>query len=215
MLTCTTCARQQPATGDPTQSLTIAAYSEDSLYYRVALAMREPLRLRGIDINILPGTSIENVRTLQRRQADIGVAAADAAYYAYVGELDPDSLPYDALRGIAVLQVTGAAVVAGPNSGIRQFTDLTGRSVSIGGRETTLSRIAPLMMDAFGVKASVVHTMTTPEATRALLSGTLDAMFVGVSADGAGVEDLTRAGARLLPLSGPPIDHFRPTAISG
>ena len=72
------CERSQAA---PTlKTLRVVTYSQEALHYRAVKAMTDPLRLRGIHLEVAPGTSFGNVRTLQRGDTDIAVAAADAVY---------------------------------------------------------------------------------------------------------------------------------------
>ena len=65
-----------------------------------------------------------------------------------------------------------------------------------------------MALKAFGTEPAAIRWLTTAEATRELIDGTLDAMFVGIPLDGAGLEDIARSGARLLPITGPPIDQL-------
>jgi TRAP transporter TAXI family solute receptor len=171
------------------------------------MAMDNPLDSLGIRTQVIAGSAIGNVRSLQQRQADIVLAAADWVYYSYVGELDATTPAFEELRGIAVLPVTALVLVAGPRSGIHRFSDLEGHAVNIGRPETGLWRMSEMVLRASGIRSKTT-TLASSAAIEALKAGTLDAMFVGVTLDGVGLEPFVGSGARLLPVTGRSIDQL-------
>jgi TRAP transporter TAXI family solute receptor len=202
----TACAK--PADAPKThKTLRVVTYNANTLNHQVVAALAAPLRDRFINIEVTPGTGRGNVRTLQHGEADIALAAADAVYYSYVGEFESNEPAFTEMRGIAVLQVTAAVLVAGPNSGIHHFSDLQGHSVNVGIPDGSLIRMAKAALEAYGVDATL-RTLTFDEASQQLKNGTLDATFASAPLDGTGLEDLTSAGARLLPISGPILDQL-------
>jgi TRAP transporter TAXI family solute receptor len=185
----------------------VVSYAPDSLNYKVVAALAAPLQRRSINIEVAAGTGRGNVTTLQRGKADIALAAADAVYYSYVGEPDSGSPPFSELRGIATLQVTAAVLVAGARSGIHQFADLRDRTVAIGDPGGSLIRMAEAALKEYGVVAKT-RAVGFEEGGQQLLNGKLDATFYSVPLDGKGLEKFINAGARLIPISGPPLDHL-------
>jgi TRAP transporter TAXI family solute receptor len=206
--TWSTLACQQPAPpAAPAVTLRLATTRPGTVYHRVAMAMVSPLESRGIRTQVMAGSAIGNVRSLQQHQADIALAAADWVYYSYVGELDATTPAFEQLRGIAVLPVTALVLVAGPRSGIHQFSDLEGHAVNIGRPETGLWRMSEMVLRASGIR-STTTTLSSSAAIEAVKAGTLDAMFIGVTLDGVGLEPFVGSGARLLPVTGRSIDQL-------
>jgi TRAP transporter TAXI family solute receptor len=170
---------------------------------------------------VLPGLQIEvhesdgaasNVEAIQRGEADIGLSHADVTYLAYVGRLEGKSEPFRSLRGIAMLQSTRMHVVVRAGSGISRIEDLRGRRISIGrlgggGGGTT----ARMILAAFGIELSsvTVESLRYDEAASRLSQRTLDALLVNGSCPLDAVTNAAQAGARILPLDGPPIDRLR------
>lgn len=154
--------------------------------------------------------SVANVEAIQLDEVDVGQAAADVAYQAFIGRLDPKRGRFDRLRAIAVLELTPVQLLARRDAPIRNVADLRGRRVAVGpqGAGTTLT--ARLILQAFGIPPSAVQIKSLPfsDAGAMLIKGSLDAMFQNAvrteTADRA-----LRAGARLIPITGSPINRLR------
>jgi TRAP transporter TAXI family solute receptor len=157
------------------------------------------------------GGAVANANAIQQGTADIGFAFSDVAYIAFGGGLGGGSRPYDRLRGIAVLQLTPLHFVVRAGSDIRGITDLRGRRVSVGLPGTGTALTVELVLDAFGLHRSdvQVENLSFDEAARRLVDGSLDAMFDSAIYPAESVEMATQAGARVLPLVGPPIERLR------
>jgi TRAP transporter TAXI family solute receptor len=168
--------------------------------------------LQGVNFQITPTAgAVTNVEAIQRGDADLGFAFADVAYIAFVGRLAGASGPFDRLRGIAVLQLTPVHLVVGRDSRIREVGDLRGRRIGVGPPGSGTALTAGLILQAFGIGESAVHVeqLQFNDAADRLVKGTLDAMFDAAIYPAASVSAATRAGARLMPLAGPPIERLR------
>jgi TRAP transporter TAXI family solute receptor len=151
---------------------------------------------------------ISNLDALQQGLADIGIAFAHAAYFASIGQLLPNQEPYDRLRGIAVLPVAPAILLAAPRSQINGLEDLSGRRIGMG---TTSLITVPIILEAVNAGAAKPEMVTRAQALKRLSDGTLDAfIFVGDAepiVPEAPIEELVRDGMRVVPLVGPSIDR--------
>jgi uncharacterized protein len=168
--------------------------------------------LGAVDLQIHPSAgAVANVEAIQRGDADLGFAFADVAYVAYVGRLAGASGPFDHLRGIAVLQLTPVQLVVRRDPHIRKVADLRGRRIGVGPPGSGTALTAGLVLEAFGIPASAVHaeTLQFNDAADRLVRGTLDAMFDAAIYPAESVTAATRAGARIMPLSGEPIERLR------
>lgn len=153
------------------------------------------------------GGAIDTLDALQRGDTDCGVSLADVAYLAYAGRLDGRTEPYDAIRGVAVLDVAPIHVLARPGAGIQQIGDLAGHAVAVGPPGSESRVAARLILDAFGLAPEAIRAEHPrfDAAAAALKRGSIDAMFFTASAPAALVQSAIDDGARLLPLDGAPV----------
>ena len=168
--------------------------------------------LQAVTFQITPTAgAVTNVEAIQRGDADLGFAFADVAYIAYVGRLGGASGAFDRLRGIAVLQLTPVQLVVGRDSRIRDVGDLRGRRIGVGPPGSGTALTAGLILRAFGIVESAVQVeqLQFNDAADRLVNGTLDAMFDTAIYPVASVTAATRAGARIMPIAGPPIERLR------
>ena len=163
-----------------------------------------------VDHRESPG-SVNNVVALQTGRADVALAYADVAYFAFAGTLEGHPERFDRLRGIAVLQRAPVHLVARAGSGIADVAGLRGKRVGVGTQGSGTALTAALVLHAFGIDPTSVRTeqLRYDEAAARLLSGQLDAMFV-IGADPIETVRLAaNSGARIVPLTGPPIERLR------
>lgn len=155
--------------------------------------------------------AVTNVELIQRGDADLALVFADVTYIAFVGRLRGSSEAFERLRGIAALQLTPVHLVVRRDSGVFQVRDLRGRHVAVGPPGSGTALTAELVLKAFGIDLSEVHTETLQfnEAARRLVDGPLDAMFDTAIYPTEGVRTAAAAGARLIPLTGTPIELLR------
>jgi TRAP transporter TAXI family solute receptor len=176
----------------------------------LARAYQRSLQAVTFQINPTAG-AVTNVEAIQRGDADLGFAFADVAYMAYIGRLGGASGPFDRLRGVAVLQLTPVHLVVGRDSRIREVGDLRGRRIGVGPPGSGTALTAGLILQAFGIGESAVHVeqLQFNDAADRLVNGSLDAMFDTAIYPTDSVTAATAAGARLMPLAGPPIERLR------
>jgi len=155
--------------------------------------------------------AVTNVEAIQHDAADLGFAFADVAYMAYVGRLGGAARAFDRLRGIAVLQLTPVHLVVGRDSRIRDVGHLRGRRIGVGPPGSGTALTAGLILQAFGIAETAVHVeqLQFNDAAARLVNGTLDAMFDTAIYPAESVTVAAQAGARLLPIAGPPIERLR------
>jgi TRAP transporter TAXI family solute receptor len=152
--------------------------------------------------------AVSNAELIQAGNADVGFVFADVAYVAYVGRLERKQV-FDRLRGIAVLELTPLHLVVRP--GITSVRDLRGRRVAVGPPGSGTALTAEIVLRAFDIKLSDIHTeaLQFDVAARRLVAGHLDAMFDTAIYPAEAVRMAASAGARLMPLTGSPIDKLR------
>jgi uncharacterized protein len=154
---------------------------------------------------------VANIQALQRGDADLGFAFADVTYLSFQGRWQPGEPAYDRLRAVAVMQLTPVQLVVSQNSHIRSVGDLRGHRVGIGPPGSGTAVTAGLVLAAFGVMPADVSAEALPfeDAAERMIDGTLDAMFDDAVYPAEAILTTVRAGARLLPLNGEPIERLR------
>jgi len=152
--------------------------------------------------------AVNNAELIQSGNADVGFVFADVAYVAYVGRLERKQV-FDRLRGLAVLELTPLNLVVRP--GITSVRDLRGRRVAVGPPGSGTALTAELVLRAFDIRLSDIHTeaLQFDDAARRLMAGHLDAMFDTAIYPAEAVRMAAAAGARLMPITGSPIDKLR------
>lgn len=155
--------------------------------------------------------AVSNIEAIQAGDADLGFAFADVAYIAFVGGLEGHRQAFDKLRSIAVLQLTPVHLAVSARSGIHRIEDLRGRRVGLGPPGSGSALTAGIILEAFGVPMRDVHPelLGFNDAAQRLSDGRLDAMFDNGNYPVESVRAATALGARLLPITGPPVDRLR------
>lgn len=191
-LSCASKTKQQPGH----RTLTVLLLPRQVPVFSGALARAFSAELPGVEIRFVQkegGSDYE--RELQAGDVDIAFVLADAAYLAFVGQLDGQR--YDRLRGIAALDPYPMFLIVRGISSIRAIEDLRGHRVNVG---TVGAVTGDIALKALGIKVVVSH-YAFETAAAGLSEGTLDAMFVVGSFPPQRVRDLLSQGARIVPLS--------------
>jgi TRAP transporter TAXI family solute receptor len=181
-----------------------------TFHQRIGEELRSAAREHSrFDIELIPSSGvISNLDAIQQGAADIGIAFAHEAYFASIGQLSLNKVPYDRLRGIAVLPVAPAILLAAHHSKIEGFTDLRGHRIGMG---TTSLITVPLILEGISGGAERPEVFSRPEALKRLANGTLDAFFFIGDAErilpGEPITDLIRDGIAVVPLVGPSVDR--------
>jgi hypothetical protein len=165
-----------------------------------------------VDIQTIVSTgAVSNLQAVQRGDADLGFTFADVAYIAFNGQLDDNPVPFDHLRGVAVLQLTPISLVARADAPIKGPGDLRGRRVAVGPTGSGTALTATLILHAFGLDPPAVHVeaISFQEAATRVLAGTVDAMFDNAIGQSDALRRATEGGARPVPIEGPAIDRLR------
>ena len=154
---------------------------------------------------VVSAGAVSNIRAIQEDKADLALTFADVAYLSFNGQLTPRDLPFDQVRGIAVLQVTPVALVVRPGLHVRGPQDLRGRRVGVGPEGSGTEVTASLILQAFGLDEHDVRTETIgfQEGVTKLLTGELDAMFDNAIIRSEALKRAAEGGARFVPDRGP------------
>jgi uncharacterized protein len=187
---------------------------------RVGTAFRpltEPLTaeykntLTRVDVrSVTAPNSIDVIHGIQNGTVDLGVAFSNDAYEGYWSHSEANKGMRE-VRGVALLQPLSEYLLVRGNSGIKTISDLRGRSVGVGPKDTSSFVLGPLVLEAFDVNPVAVKVLASrAEASAALKNRAVDAVFLPgyVYPDGE-MSAAIQEGAYFIPISGPAVDRLR------
>src|SRR5262245_40642544 len=153
-----------------------------------------------------PASGPAVLERLGKRDVDVGVVLADAAYLSYVGQLESGVPPFEQLRAIAVVGRSAIHLVVSKSTHVRSVADLRGLRVGVGGPRSALALAVERLLRAFGLGLGDVHgvAIASTEAAESLAKGKLDAAFIAIDIDPPEAPGLiaTKAGGTLVDLEG-------------
>ena len=128
------------------------------------------------------GGSIYNISQLAKRSFDFGLSASPWHYHAYKGTELGMVKPNKNLRAVFSVHSEPMRIVSSKKSGIRRFSDLKGKRVSIGNRGSGTRMTMEILMKTRGMKIGdfkKAAELTTTEEVEALCSNEIDAYITG------------------------------------
>ncbi|WP_159589925.1 TAXI family TRAP transporter solute-binding subunit [Chelativorans xinjiangense] len=138
--------------------------------------------------------SVENLNLLQQGRGEIAFALGDSVKSAWEGDEEagfPQQL--DKLRGIAAIYPNYIQIVASQESGIQNFEDLKGRSLSVGAPKSGTELNARRIFDAMGMSyddLSQTEYLPFGESVELIKNRQLDATLQSAGLGVASIKDL-------------------------
>jgi TRAP transporter TAXI family solute receptor len=160
--------------------------------------------------------SVENIRRVASGESAFGLSQTDVALAAFNGE-GPFAAagPDPKLRMVIAFYPEAFTVVAGANTGIRDFRDLHGKRVGIGTSGVGYNFTRDVIVQSYGWTTSGpehVLEITPAEQNQALCGNKVDAIiFEAGHPNGLTQEVTTDCRARIVRVAGQPIDHLLST----
>ncbi|MBR5950066.1 MAG: TAXI family TRAP transporter solute-binding subunit [Actinomycetaceae bacterium] len=176
-------SQPQPATIDRSQtSITMLTGPSSGIYYPVGSVFSWVLSDRGYNsMAIATGASRENILSILTGKGDLAITMIDNAILAIKGEGAWAGMPKATeLRAIMGLWPDVVQIVTTADSGIKSFTDLRGRHVSVGAPGSGTDLNARMIFEAHGMSYSDINVdfFNIGEAIDKIANGRLDAAFV-------------------------------------
>ncbi|MCT7376106.1 TAXI family TRAP transporter solute-binding subunit [Chelativorans salis] len=138
--------------------------------------------------------SVENLNLLQQGRGEIAFALGDSVKSAWEGDEEagfPQQL--DKLRGIAAIYPNYIQIVASQESGIQNFEDLKGKSLSVGAPKSGTELNARRIFDAMGMSyddLSQTEYLPFGESVELIKNRQLDATLQSAGLGVASIKDL-------------------------
>lgn len=139
--------------------------------------------------------SVENLNLLQQGKGELALALGDSVKLAWEG--DPEAgfkAPLDKLRGIAAVYPNYIQIVASKESGIKNFADLNGKSLSVGAAKSGTELNARKIFGAAGMSyddLSKTEYLPFAESVELIKNRQLDATLQSAGLGVSSIKDLS------------------------
>lgn len=150
------------------------------------------------------GASAENLRLINKGEAEYAIVQNDVMDYAYNGT---DLFAGEKLTNIATIGTLYPEVVqiaASKSSGIKTVADLKGKRVSVGDAGSGVEFNAKQILEGVGLSFDDIkkNNLSFKESAEAIQNGTLDACFITAGVPNSALQELAfTAGLVLVPVT--------------
>ena len=177
------------------------------MYYAYGTELAKMIDAEGkghvLDVKMTAG-SAANLRLLREKFLDIAIVQSDTLSNAINGRgVFAAAGPGVGYAAVAGLYTEACQIVVTKNSGINNVSDLVGKRVSVGERESGVLQNAEQILMAHGLTFEMIETvyMSFTDAATAMEKGQIDALFITAGAPTAAIADLAdKKEIKILPI---------------
>lgn len=139
------------------------------------------------------GASAENLRLLNRHEADLAFVQNDVMDYAYNGTDIFDGEVLTNFSAVLTLYPEIVQIAATKESGIKSIADMKGKRVSVGDAGSGVEFNAKQILEAYGLTFDDINksNLSFKESSDGLQNGTLDACFIVAGIPNAALQELS------------------------
>ncbi len=166
------------------------------MYYAYGTELAKMIDAEGkghaLDVKMTAG-SAANLRLLREKFLDLAIVQSDTLSNAINGRgVFAAAGPGVGYAAVAGLYTEACQIVVSKNSGITNVSDLVGKRVSVGERESGVLQNAEQILMAHGLTFEMIETvyMSFTDAASAMEKGQIDAFFITAGAPTAAIADL-------------------------
>lgn len=149
------------------------------------------------------GASAENLRLINRGEAELAFVQNDVMDYAYNGTDMFEGEILSNFSAILTLYPEVVQIAATKSSGIRSIADMKGKRVSVGDAGSGTEFNAKQILEAYGLTFNDIRksNLSFKESSDGLQNGTLDACFIVAGVPNAALQELSlSADMTLVPI---------------
>lgn len=196
-----------------TQRLSIATGGTGGVYYPYGGGVAKVVsdRLDGVEVTAeVTAGSVDNLKFIANRSADMGIVLADSLDDAYAGRGAFEEFGAIPGRALAVLYDNYNHIVTTEDVGIESISDLAGRVVSTGAPGSGTEISARRILEAAGVDADSIRSQSlgASQSVDALKDSKIEAFFWSGGIPTGSVLDLASTPGRTIRLL--PSEEFLP-----
>lgn len=157
------------------------------------------------------GASAENLRLINKGEAEFATVQNDVMDYAYNGT---DLFAGEKLTNIMTIGTMYPEVVqiaVSKDSGIKSVADFRGKRISVGDAGSGVEFNAKQIMEGYGLSFADIkkNNLSFKESAEAIQNGTLDGCFITAGVPNSALQELAfTAGLILIPVSGAEADKI-------
>ncbi len=166
------------------------------MYYAYGTELAKMIDAEGkghaLDVKMTAG-SAANLRLLREKFLDLAIVQSDTLSNAINGRgVFAATGPGVGYAAVAGLYTEACQIVVSKNSGINNVSELVGKRVSVGERESGVLQNAEQILMAHGLNFEMIETvyMSFTDAASAMEKGQIDAFFITAGAPTAAIADL-------------------------
>ena len=139
------------------------------------------------------GASAENLRLLNRHEADLAFVQNDVMDYAYNGTDIFDGEVLTNFSAVLTLYPEIVQIAATKESGIKTIADMKGKRISVGDAGSGVEFNAKQILEAYGLTFNDINksNLSFKESSDGLQNGTLDACFIVAGIPNAALQELS------------------------
>lgn len=155
------------------------------------------------------GASAENLRLINKGDAEYAIVQNDVMDYAYNGTDMFDGTKLSNIASIGTLYPEVVQIAASKDSGIKSVADLRGKRVSVGDAGSGVEFNVKQIFEGYGMTFDDIkkNNLSFKESAEGIQNGTLDACFITAGVPNAALQELAfTAGLVLIPVNGAEAD---------
>jgi len=180
--------------GEKPSNLILATGGTAGTYYPLGGGMANLLKDKA-NLNTtaqVTGASVENMRLIKNKEADLAITQSDIADYAAKGSEMFTEGPVGNLRAIGGLYNETIQIVVPAKSSIKTVADLKGKRVSVGAPGSGTEANARQILEIYGLtfKDMDAQRLSFGDSAKKIQDGGLDAAFITAGAPTAAVNEL-------------------------
>lgn len=151
------------------------------------------------------GASAENLRLINKGEAEYAVVQNDVMDYAYNGTDLFEGEKLENIMTIGTLYPEVVQIAVSKDSGIKSVADFKGKRISVGDAGSGVEFNAKQIMEGYGLTFDDIKksNLSFKESAEGIQNGTLDGCFITAGVPNAALQELAfTAGLTLVPVDG-------------
>lgn len=157
------------------------------------------------------GASAENLRLINKGEAEFGTVQNDVMDYAYNGTDLFAGEKLDKIRTVGTMYPEVIQIAVSKESGIDSIRDFKGKRISVGDAGSGVEFNAKQIMEGYGLTFADIKksNLSFKESAEGIQNGTLDGCFITAGVPNAALQELAfTAGLKLIPVDGEAADKI-------
>lgn len=151
------------------------------------------------------GASAENLRLINKGEAEYAIVQNDVMDYAYNGTDLFEGEKLENIMTIGTLYPEVVQIAVSKDSGIKSVADFKGKRISVGDAGSGVEFNAKQIMEGYGLTFGDIKksNLSFKESAEGIQNGTLDGCFITAGVPNAALQELAfTAGLTLVPVDG-------------